>query len=73
MTNDDLEDVIVSVLLDEALEVLLFLIETVNDFVLIIDELEHGLPLEVFVCVVVPVCVGDEVDVLLGWRVSVVD
>lgn len=66
VTNDDLELVIVNVLLDEALDVLLFLIDTVDVFVLIIDEVEHGLPLGVFVCLDVTVWLTDELDVLLG-------
>jgi hypothetical protein len=67
------EDVIVSVFLDDEVEVLLFLIDTVDVFVLIIDEVEHGLPLGVFVCLDVTVWLTDELDVLLGWRVNVGD
>jgi hypothetical protein len=61
------------VLFGEAVELLLFIDEAVSVTVLILDELEHELPLGVFVRVVVLVCVPDEVGVLLERGLAVTE
>jgi hypothetical protein len=70
---DDKDGIIVLVILAEADEVLLFFDEVVSVIVLILDELEHGLPLEVFVWGVVLLSVVDDEDVLLWTRVDVTE
>lgn len=64
--NDVREPLDVIVLFGEDVVLLLFLVDEVSVIVPILDKLEHELPVEVFVCVVVAVCVTDAVLVLLG-------
>jgi len=71
--NDVRDPLNVSVLFGEDVVLLLFLEDAVSVIVWIRDELEHELPLEVFVCVVVLVWVVDELDVLLGRWVNVTE
>jgi hypothetical protein len=64
--NDVRDPLDVTVLFGEDVVLLLVLDDAVTVIVGSLDELEHEVPVEVFVCVVVAVCVLDEAAVLLG-------
>ena len=70
---NDSDGISVIVNFGETDELLLFFDELVPVIVLILYGVEHGVPLEVFVCIVVLLPVVDEEDVLLWTRVDVTE